>query len=117
MSAAGDNTRAIPQKWEIWTARVKYQDTVGEKVRPVLIYDNKTAYFLSFKITSHEPRANFRGEYRIKYWKEAGLHLPSTVRCSEALNLEEADIFSKIGRLDMADIREVRNILRSLYGE
>jgi len=90
---------------------VGYEDEPISKLRPVLIYEDKLAYILSFKLTTHEPRESYYGEYKIKKWSEAGLPKPSTIRCEKGLHLIEKDIQYKIGRLQPVDIKEVRKIL------
>lgn len=101
-----------PNKWEVWYAKVAYEDNPEEiKERPVLVMENGACYIFSFKITSHEPRLNFFGEYRLVKWREAGLHKPSTVRTSKRLRLIESDFVHKIGRLHPIDIIGVMNLL------
>ena len=61
------------QKWEIWLAKVRFEDKPNEsKLRPVLVIDKEDIYILSFKMTSHEPRQNYFGEYSIKFFKKLG---------------------------------------------
>ena len=34
-----------PQKWEVWWAKVKFEDEPDIiKIRPVIVFDNKKAY-------------------------------------------------------------------------
>lgn len=61
-------------EWEIWLAKVSFEDNPNViKNRPVLILQNNTAIFISAKITSHAPRNDFPGEYKIIEWETAGL--------------------------------------------
>ena len=63
-----------PQKWEVWWAKVKFEDEPDiVKTRPVVIFDNRQAYIVSFKVTGQMPRENFKGEYVLQKWQEAGL--------------------------------------------
>ena len=49
-------------RWDIWIARVEFEEGTGSKIRPVLIIDGTRCYVLSLKITSHAPRSQFRME-------------------------------------------------------
>lgn len=101
-----------PCKWEIWLAKVKFEDDLKQvKNRPVLVVAPGVQYILSLKITSHEPRSEFAGEYAIIKWPEAGLRKESTIRCGKRLNLVESDFVHKLGRLHPVDIINVQNIL------
>lgn len=102
------------RKWEVWYARFKFEDSNDIKNRPVIITGVGDAYILSVKVTTHEPRKGYEGEYRIKYWKEAGLRNESTARLSKRLKLIDSDLIHKIGDLHPVDIIEIqRRILRS----
>ena len=59
------------QRYEIWWAQVRFEDTPEIKRRPVLIW-NDLAYVIAYKMTSAD-RGDSREEFRIEYWKEAGL--------------------------------------------
>jgi PemK-like protein. len=103
------------KKWEIWRARVVYDDDIRQyKNRPVLIYDDQKIYVLSFKITSHAPRSNFPGEYRIKQWHIAGLDGESTVRLSKAIHLKDQDFIGQIGRLHRSDITGILDAMANM---
>lgn len=100
------------QKWEIWLAKVRFEDKPDEyKYRPVLIIDNENIYIVSFKMTSQKPRNNYFGEYSVKFFKEAGLHKQTVIRLSKKLLLHKNELVNKIGRLHPFDINEVIKIL------
>lgn len=101
-----------PDKWEIWSASVKFEESTERKQRPVVIIEPNIAIYLSLKVTTHEPRDNFIGEYQLQKWKEAGLNKPSTVRASKIIELVGSDFTYKIGRLHPLDILELQNILK-----
>lgn len=85
------------QKWDIWLAYVRFEDSPDEaKLRPVLVIDNKDIYILSFKMTSHLPRQNYYGKYPIKYYKDVGLVKPTVVRLSKKLLLLENEFDKKL---------------------
>lgn len=102
----------MKHSWEVWWAYVKFEDSNEVRKRPVLVLEDRVAYILSLKITSHEPRKNFDGEYQLLQWEKAGLSKPSVVRISKALRLEERDFGNKIGKLTDADIYAIQMLLR-----
>ncbi len=89
--------------WDIWYARVKFEDSDEVKRRPVVII-NQSAYILCLKVTSNPSRNNCTDEYPLRYWKEAGLSMPSTVRLGKKIKLIESDFDEMIGRLHTNDI-------------
>lgn len=98
--------------WDIWWANVAFEDDPTKaKERPVLVSSKKECYVLSMKITSHEPREDFEGEYPVKYWAESGLTKPSTIRFTKRLRLSEQDMISKIGRLHPTDIMNLQRMM------
>ncbi len=99
-------------KWEVWLAKVKFEDDPTEaKLRPVLVIDLQRVYFISLKVTTHEPRPCYYGEYPLQKWQAAGLDKPSTVRVSKRLQLIERDFVKKIGRLHPNDILAIQKML------
>ncbi|MDY3982924.1 MAG: hypothetical protein SOY70_02835 [Veillonellaceae bacterium] len=46
----------MPESWEIWWVRVKFEDSEECKVRPVIVLEDAVAYIISLKVTSHAPR-------------------------------------------------------------
>ena len=101
----------MPNEWEVWWATVAFEDYDGSKVRPVIVFENREAYILSLKVTSHPPRRNYQGEFELLRWDVAGLEIPSTVRLSQPLQLMESDFISKIGELDSLDIYGIQQRL------
>ena len=104
-------------RWDIWVARVEFEEVTCSKIRPVLIIDGTRCYVLSLKITSHAPRTQFPGEYQIIEWKEAGLMKPSSIRISKQLNLPVDSFVKKIGRLTELDRFNVLRIYLDLYSD
>jgi len=86
------------ERYEIWQARVRFEDSDTVKERPVLIW-NSQVFLIAYKMTGTN-RGDDRDEYRIRYWKEAGLSKPTSVRLRKVLRLEEGDLQYKIGELD-----------------
>ena len=95
------------EKWDIWNAYFKYENINDGKVRPVLVIDSDNYFTISAEITSHEPRDEFEGEVAIKFWKEAGLNSPFTVRLSKILELSDFSFVNKIGKLKKLDRKAV----------
>mgnify|MGYP000872842585 CR=1 FL=1 len=102
------------KKWEIWLAKVKFEDCDTVVNRPVIITGIGEAAILAVKVTKHEPRRSYIGEYRITCWHEAGLRMPSTARLSKRLHLCESDMVHKIGRLHPSDILRIQQMIQNL---
>lgn len=86
------------ERFDIWQARVRFEDSAEVKERPVLIW-NQQAFLVAYKLTGTD-RGDHRDEYRIRYWREAGLTKPTSIRLRKVLRLEESDLLYKIGELD-----------------
>ena len=102
-------------RWDIWIARVEFEEEPGFKIRPVLIIDGTRCYVLSLKITPHPPREEYAGEYRIVQWREAGLLKPSTIRISKQINLPAESFIKRIGRLTVLDRVSVLQVYNEMY--
>ena len=102
-------------RWDIWIARVQFEDSTEPKIRPVLIIDGTLCYVLSLKITFHAPRDDRPGEYQIVQWREEGLLKPSTIRISKRLNLPSESFVKKIGELTELDCMNVSRMYGELY--
>lgn len=103
------------KKWDIWFARVKYEEGAGSKERPVVIVGQSQVLIFSLVVTSHAPRKNFAGEYQIKDWRSAGLSCESTVRISRRVALEDRDMLRKIGTLHPVDRSAIKKQVDSMY--
>ena len=101
-------------KWDIWLARVRYEDSTDIKIRPVLIIDTTSIIVFALKMTSQNPRVNYSGEYRVIKWHEAGLDKQTVIRASKKLSLCDSDFVKRLGRLQAVDIVNVKNILQRL---
>lgn len=97
------------RKWDIYLARVTYEDVIGSKIRPVLVLQNGNMITIEcLKMTGQSPRA---GEYTLQEWSKAGLNKPTVVRIGKRLHLNTSEIIKRIGRLDLADIVALEQIL------
>lgn len=81
---------------------MKFEDTDEIKERPVMIWNDR-AFVMAFKMTSAD-RGDNREEFKLNYWKEAGLEKPTSIRITKILRLENNDFIRRIGRLDSRDI-------------
>lgn len=86
------------ERYEIWQAKVKFEESDEVKERPVLIWNNQV-FLVAYKMTGTN-RGDDRDEYRIKYWQEAGLSKPTSIRLRKVLRLTKDDLLYKIGELD-----------------
>lgn len=89
------------QRYEIWWAKVKFEDEPDIKQRPVMIW-NDVAFVIAYKMTSTD-RGDNREEFKVEYWQEAGLSKPTTIRITKLLKLTKDDLITKIGELDYRD--------------
>jgi hypothetical protein len=103
------------ERYDIWLVYLYFTDrpTVG-KVRPILIVDVEGERIAAAKITSQPPREGLAGEFAISRWSEAGLNLPSTVRCSQIFELGAKELLRDrpIGCLHPEDLPGVIEALR-----
>ena len=99
-------------KWELWWADVRFEDDLSVvKRRPVLVVEPGVYFSICLKVTTHQPRPEFQGEYIIKEWKAAGLSKESTIRISKRLRISSKSLVKKIGMLQMIDIYCVQKML------
>lgn len=89
------------KRYEIWDACVKYEGVDRVEVRPVLVW-GKNAYIAAYKMTGTD-RGDEGKEYRVKYWKEAGLTKPTSIRIGKFLQLDEKHMVRYRGTLDKRD--------------
>ena len=109
MTPTGISMQMTYNKWDVWFATVKFDDSDEKKKRPILILDKKEGLAVSMKMTSHKPRTS--SDYALKYWEKAGLDAETTVITSKAYYLHESDLDRKIGRLYTYDRLQIQNII------
>lgn len=90
------------KRYEIWKARVRFEDEPVIKERPVLIWNNTAYLVIAYKMTGTD-RGDNKEEFTVDYWKEAGLSKPTSIRISKLLKLNESDLIYKMGELDFRD--------------
>ena len=100
-------------RWDIWWAYVKYEESNIEKRRPIVVIDDRTAFVLGLFVTSASPRPQY-DDYIIQDWEEAGLSKPSTIKLSRRLRLDKDKLISRIGEMSERDklIRAMRAQMR-----
>lgn len=97
--------------WEVWWVRFKYDDSDDWKERPAVIVAENEMSVIGVKVTSHPPRKEFVGEYALCRWESVGLGCQSTVRLAKRMVLYDTDLVRKIGRLEQADIANIKLLL------
>ena len=89
------------KRYEIWDAHVRFEDSDETKTRPVLIW-GQAVFIIAYKMTGTD-RGDDRNEFRIEFWKEAGLDKPTSIRIQKLLQLKDTDLIRKRGELDPRD--------------
>lgn len=85
-------------RYEIWQAKVRFEESDEVKERPVMIWNNQM-FLVAYKMTGTD-RGDDQDEYRIRHWEEAGLTKPTSIRLRKVLRLTKEDLLYKIGELD-----------------
>lgn len=89
------------KRYEIWRAKVRFEDSDEIKERPVLIW-NDTAYIIAYKMTGTY-RGDNTDEFQIIHWQESGFDKPSTIRIRKVLRLKSEDLIYQVEVLDKRD--------------
>jgi len=101
---------------DIWLVYLRFTDRpkVG-KVRPVLVVGAKESIVLVAKITSKPPIKD-SGDIAITQWEQAGLNVPSTVRCSQVFEISSGELLrdAPIGALQPYDAEQVVQAMAQL---
>ena len=100
IARVGKKTMTFKQ-WEIWDARVKFEEINEVKKRPVLIIGVESGVAVALKMTGQAPRGG--DEYPVKEWEKSGLKKPTTIRTSKVLRLSSGDFVRKRGSLTLKD--------------
>lgn len=98
-------------RWDVYWADFPFEETSGSKERPIVICTDTAEYVLALRVTSHTARANSKYDYVLAFWAEAGLAKESVVRIDKIAQLEHSAIGEYIGRIQDADIVEIRKIM------
>jgi len=89
------------QHWEIWLAKVRFDDDpLLYKRRPVVIISGEKNALVSLKLTTQSWHPN---SYAVEDWQEAGLSGEAYVRTDKKLTASDKVFKRKIGRLSEQD--------------
>jgi len=97
------------QPFEIWLVYLRFIDRPKTgKVRPVLAVGAKEDTLAVAKITSKLPVSD-TGDISIAQWQQAGLNVPSTIRCPQIFEINPGELLrdAPIGTLQPVDIVQV----------
>ena len=95
--------------FDVWLVYLHFMDHPETgKVRPVLVVATKKDVIAVAKITS-KPPAPHAGDISITRWQEAGLNVPSTVRCSQLFEISPEELLrdKPLGILQPFDIEQI----------
>ena len=96
------------ERYEIWQAKVKFEESDEVKERPVLIWNNHV-FLIAYKMTGTN-RGDDQDEYRVQYWKEAGLSKPTSIRIRKVLKLTKDDLlYNSIDEFDLKSLFKYLN--------
>lgn len=108
----------MAESGDIYKVKIYFEETSGEfKSRPalILIYNDSSHYTIA-KITSVPPKDpptyydSFKEE--IIGWKEYGLDKPSYVKCKNTHNVDDLELYEKIGT--MKNTKEFERIVNRI---
>ena len=102
-------------RWDVWLAEVKYEDSDEVKERPVLIYNETEVFIVGFKGTSSIRKGD--DEYTLIDWKKAGLLHETNFRLSKKLRIEKSKFKRKIGTITKNDRIIIEFRLRYFEGK
>ena len=111
-----------PRLFEIWLVRFRFEANPKKyAVRPALVIQERggKAFALMLRVTKNVKR---QAEYDVILddWHEAGLRLPSAVRCDKMMAVDESDVDweeSKWGRLTPHDAMRVVEMLHHMHND
>lgn len=107
----------IPARGEIWLVRYRFYDVPATKFRPAVCIDwhAKCNEGIFCKITKHNPRENDEGDLFLSEWKNEGLLLPSTIRCTQIQLISDEAIYRQLGFLSDSDFMRVFTKLEKIH--
>ena len=102
--------------FDIWLVYLHFVDHPKTgKVRPVLIVGQNSDTLAVAKITSRMPEPG-TSDVAITQWQQAGLNVPSTVKCSQVFEIDIEELLrdAPIGTLQPFDVMQVIKEMTSL---
>ena len=105
-----------PQPWDIWHARFDYSEGRGYKYRPVIVLVAHADNMLVVMVTSMQNKLSLEHDYRIRDWRDAGLHKPSIARLDRVAEIPVGYMGTakRIGHLASGDVDAIKGILRDM---
>ena len=95
--------------WQLW-----FTDDPGQsKTRPVLLFHGNPGGSWTVIYVTSKMKTPTRSDWQIRYWQEAGLTLPSYVRCDKRPVISLSAFQDYIGLLHPYDLVEVKRRLRT----
>ena len=98
---------------EVVLVRIDFHQTSGGKVRPAVLLLDTGDDDLVAPITSQPRGADF--DLILRYWREAGLNVPSTIRVHKLTVLAKDDIARRLGQLAAVDRAALGGVLRRAF--
>jgi mRNA interferase MazF len=91
-----------------------HSDLVGLTKRPaVVLYDSGDQDVLVARITTQG--YNSETDHKISGWENCGLLAASTIRLSKQATIEKRFILRKLGKLESAEISDIKSLLRKIF--
>ena len=112
------------KKYSIYNAIVYFEEINDYKKRPVLLLedDNKYEVFDIYKITHDDSKenkskknSNYKYNYTIIKWKEAGLKEPSLIKIRQINNIDKKLLVDYLGDLQKVDIEGLEGLVVKMY--
>jgi len=100
---------AVKERWDVWTAFVRYRNDAHGKVRPVIVIDDLIVLCLCMPTTTTKKDERYGIE--IENWQYANLDEPSWV-LMEYTEVKPNKFVKRIGTLHEDDIRAIKERLR-----
>ena len=102
------------RKGELWMAH----DSKSGKVRPFLILSEELSGVDVDVSIAPATTTTKRNEFDVElmFWKEAGLSVPSIVRCSKVHYIHHGFLRRKIGIVNPNDMKRIDDSLRKFFG-
>lgn len=102
---------------DVVTALFSFADLRGAKNRPALVlssetFNRETGHVVLAAISAKPVKERF--DLSLERWKEAGLRLPSKVRCGR-LNTVDVKLVEKISTLPPEELQKVKALLTEVF--
>lgn len=103
-------------KDDVILVRYPFSDLSATKIRPAVIVSPPSLSNDYFIVPLTSQIGNLlRGEFPLKFWKEAGLHVPTAVKRG-IYTINEAVILKNIGKLNPSDSQLLQESIKQWFG-